>query len=136
MSLSKPLTLRHLCHLLNNILGIFYHRHICIVFLIISLVKILNAFSFFTLLNPFFSLRNRLKKKSSWNSRESSLAHSFRAPCTHQPKSACGPTRNPTLCILTIHSGPVARTVPIKNHGQDSSTSQLESIRFKYLRSK
>ena len=27
-------------------------------------------------------------------------------------------------------------TVPIKNHGQDSSTSQLESIRFKYLRLK
>ena len=38
--------------------------------------------------------------------------------------------------ILIIHSGPVARTVPIKNHGQDSSTSQLESIRFKYLRLK
>ena len=37
MSLSKPLTLRHLCHLLNNILGLFYHRHI--VFLEISLVK-------------------------------------------------------------------------------------------------
>ena len=37
MSLSKPLTLRHLCHLLNNILGLFYHRHI--VFLAISLVK-------------------------------------------------------------------------------------------------
>ena len=34
---------------------------------------------------------------------------------------------------LIIHSGSVARTVPIKNHGQDSSTSQLESIRFKYL---
>ena len=28
--------------------------------------------------------------------------------------------------ILIIHSGLVARTVPIKNHGQDSSTSQLE----------
>ena len=38
--------------------------------------------------------------------------------------------------ILIIHSGPVARTLPIKNHGQDSSTSQLESIRFKYLRLK
>ena len=40
--------------------------------------------------------------------------------------------------ILIIHSGSVARTVPIKNHdhGQDSSTSQLESIRFKYLRLK
>ena len=38
--------------------------------------------------------------------------------------------------ILIIHSGTVARTVPIKNHGQDSSTSQLESIRFKYLRLK
>ena len=38
--------------------------------------------------------------------------------------------------ILIIHSGLVARTVPIKNHGQDSSTSQLESIRFKYLRLK
>ena len=38
--------------------------------------------------------------------------------------------------ILIIHLGPVARTVPIKNHGQDSSTSQLESIRFKYLRFK
>ena len=37
MSLSKPLTLRHLCHLLNSILGLFYHRHI--VFLTISLVK-------------------------------------------------------------------------------------------------
>ena len=37
MSLPKPLTLRHLCHLLNNILGLFYHRHI--VFLTISLVK-------------------------------------------------------------------------------------------------
>ena len=37
MSLSKPLTLRHLCHLLNNILGLFYHRHI--LFLTISLVK-------------------------------------------------------------------------------------------------
>ena len=35
-----------------------------------------------------------------------------------------------------MHLGPVARTVPIKNHGQDSSTSQLESIRFKYLRLK
>ena len=30
----------------------------------------------------------------------------------------------------------MARTVPIKNHGQDSSTSQLESIRFTYLRLK
>ena len=38
--------------------------------------------------------------------------------------------------ILIIHSGPVTRTVPIKNHGQDSSTSPLESIRFKYLRLK
>ena len=38
--------------------------------------------------------------------------------------------------ILIVHSGPVARTIPIKNHGQDSSTSQLESIRFKYLRLK
>ena len=37
MSLSKPLTLRHLCHLLNNILGLFYHCHI--VFFTISLVK-------------------------------------------------------------------------------------------------
>ena len=37
---------------------------------------------------------------------------------------------------IYIDSGPVARTVPIKNHGQDSSTSQLESIRFKYLRLK
>ena len=37
MSLSKPLTLRHLCHLLNNMLGLSYHRHI--VFLTISLVK-------------------------------------------------------------------------------------------------
>ena len=37
MSLPKPLTLRHLCHLLNNILGFFYHRHI--VFFTISLVK-------------------------------------------------------------------------------------------------
>ena len=37
MSLSKPLTLRHLCHLLNNIPGLFYHRHF--VFLTISLVK-------------------------------------------------------------------------------------------------
>ena len=37
--------------------------------------------------------------------------------------------------ILIIHSVPMARTVRsryIKNHGQDSSTSQLESIRFKY----
>ena len=41
-----------------------------------------------------------------------------------------------TPCILIIHSGPVARTVPIENHGQDSSTSQLESTRFKYLRLK
>ena len=38
--------------------------------------------------------------------------------------------------IVIIYSGPVARTVPIKNHGQDSPTSQLESIRFKYLRLK
>ena len=38
MSLSKPLTLRHLRHLLNNILGLLiYHRYI--VFLTISLVK-------------------------------------------------------------------------------------------------
>ena len=37
MSLSKPLTLRHLCHLLNKILGLFYHRHI--VFFTISWVK-------------------------------------------------------------------------------------------------
>ena len=37
MSLSKPLTLRHLCHLLNQILGLFYHRHI--VFFTISWVK-------------------------------------------------------------------------------------------------
>ena len=37
MSLSKPLTLRHLCHLLNKILGLFYQRHI--VFFTISLVK-------------------------------------------------------------------------------------------------
>ena len=36
-TLSKPLTLRHLCHLLNNILGLFYHRYI--VFFTISLVK-------------------------------------------------------------------------------------------------
>ena len=35
--------------------------------------------------------------------------------------------------ILIIHPGPVARTVPIKNHGQDLPTSQLESIIFKYL---
>ena len=35
-----------------------------------------------------------------------------------------------------MHLGPVARIIPIKNHGQDSSTSQLESIRFKYLRLK
>ena len=41
-----------------------------------------------------------------------------------------------TPYILIIHSGLVARTVPIKNDGQDSSTSQLESIRFKYLRLK
>ena len=38
--------------------------------------------------------------------------------------------------ILIIRSGPVARTVPIENRGQDSPTSQLESIRFKYLRLK
>ena len=38
--------------------------------------------------------------------------------------------------ILIIHSGPVARKVSIKNHVQDTSTSQLESIRFKYLRLK
>ena len=37
MSLSKPLTLRHLCHLLNNILGLFYHRYI--VFFTISLLE-------------------------------------------------------------------------------------------------
>ena len=37
MSLSKPLTLRHLCHLLNNIIGLFYHHHI--VFFTISLDK-------------------------------------------------------------------------------------------------
>ena len=37
MSLSKPLTLRRLCRLLNNILGLFYHGHI--VFLTIPLVK-------------------------------------------------------------------------------------------------
>ena len=37
MSLSKPLTLRHLCHLLNKILGLFYHRHI--VFFTISWLK-------------------------------------------------------------------------------------------------
>ena len=42
MSLSKPLTLRHLCHLLNNILGLFYHRHI--VFLTISLVKNIKCY--------------------------------------------------------------------------------------------
>ena len=47
MSLSKPLTLRHLCHLLNNILGLFYHRHI--VFLIISLVKNTKCCEIFTL---------------------------------------------------------------------------------------
>ena len=47
MSLSKPLTLRHLCHLLNNILGLFYHRHI--VFLIISLVKNTKCYEIFTL---------------------------------------------------------------------------------------
>ena len=29
MSLSKPLTLRHLCHLLNNTLGLFYHHFTC-----------------------------------------------------------------------------------------------------------
>ena len=38
--------------------------------------------------------------------------------------------------ILIIHSGPVTRIVPIKYHGQGSSTSQLESIGFKYLRLK
>ena len=43
MSLSKPLTLRHLCHLLNNIIGLFYHRHI--VFLTIFLVKKLDVTS-------------------------------------------------------------------------------------------
>ena len=37
MSLSKPLTVRHLCHLLNKILGLFYHRHI--VFFTISWLK-------------------------------------------------------------------------------------------------
>ena len=42
MSLPKPLTLRHLCHLLNNILGYFYHRHI--VFFSISLVKNTKSF--------------------------------------------------------------------------------------------
>ena len=41
-----------------------------------------------------------------------------------------------TPCILIIHLAPVARTGAIKKHGQDSSTSQLESIRFKYLRLK
>ena len=40
------------------------------------------------------------------------------------------------IYILIIHSGPVARDSPDKKHGQDSSTSQLESIRFKYLRLK
>ena len=38
--------------------------------------------------------------------------------------------------ILIIYSGPVAKTVRIKNHGQASPTSQLESIRFRYLRLK
>ena len=37
------------------------------------------------------------------------------------------------IYILIIHPGPAARTVKIKNHGQDSPTSQLEPIRFKYL---
>ena len=37
MSLSKPLTLRHLYHFLNNIPCLFYHRHI--VFFTISLVR-------------------------------------------------------------------------------------------------
>ena len=56
-----------------------------------------------------------------------------RSNCTHL-KEISPPQYH--IYILIIHSGPVARTVPIKNHGQDSSTSQLESIRFKYLRLK
>ena len=54
----------------------------------------LSAFSFFTLLNPLFSLWNRLKK-SSGPSRESSLVHQFRAP---QP---C-PLLYPGSCVWLI----------------------------------
>ena len=43
MSLSKSLTLRYLCHLLNNVLGLFYHRHI--VLFTISLAKKMNVTS-------------------------------------------------------------------------------------------
>ena len=70
MSLPKPLTLRHLCHLFNNILGLFYHRHI--VFFTISLVKntkcylrvsnnLLSSSKRLQLPNPFLPLWNQLK---------------------------------------------------------------------------
>ena len=55
-----------------------------------------------------------------------------RSNCTHL-KEISPPQYHIYTYILIIHSGPVARTVPIKKQGQDSSTSQLESIRFKYL---
>ena len=81
--LSKSLTLRHLCHLLNNILGLFYHCHI--VFFTISLIKntkcylpkksapewsrnkllattyLLSSSKRLQLLNPFLPLWNQLK---------------------------------------------------------------------------
>ena len=76
--------------------------------------------------------RARYQNSEPPNQRNRSRVAS-RSNCTHISKRFLLPS---ITYILVIHSGPVARTVPIKNHGQDSSTSQLESIRYKYLRLK
>ena len=68
MSLSKPLTLRHLCHLLNNILGLFYHRHI--VFFTISLVKNTKCYL------PKKSAKKRGKKLRKTHVRDRNLTQS------------------------------------------------------------
>ena len=77
--------------------------------------------------------RARYQNSDPPNQRNKSRLAS-RSNCTHL-KEISPPPPNITY-ILIIHSGPVAKTVPIKNHGQDLSTSQLKSIRCKYLRLK
>ena len=76
--------------------------------------------------------RARCQNSEPPNQRNRSRVAS-RSNCTHISKRFLLPS---ITYIFIVHSGPVARTVPIKNRGQDSSTSQLESIRFKYLRLK
>ena len=93
MSLSKPLTLRHLCHLLNNILGLFYHRHI--VFFTISLVKNTKCY---LPKNSAFQWP-RIKAVSNYllsSSKRLQLRNPF-LPRWNQLKSALGPAGNRSL---------------------------------------